>query len=128
MARKKWKHSHWLTDVASCADKCTPPSPPTKPEVLAVSDTEVALSWKQGASPGSAPILYYLVEYIRPELETEWTAIKEQIKTESMVIKGLIPDTQYQFAIQAVNMHGASSHSELNDPVKTLRESQMLRL
>ncbi|MGH0172875.1 UNVERIFIED_CONTAM: hypothetical protein FKN15_064055 [Acipenser sinensis] len=101
-------------------DKCMPPSPPTKPEVLAVSDTEVALSWKQGASPGSAPILYYLVEYIRPELETEWTAIKEQIKTESMVIKGLIPDTQYQFAIHAVNMHGASSHSELNDPVKTL--------
>ncbi|KAK6492955.1 pikachurin-like isoform X1 [Huso huso] len=101
-------------------DKCMPPSPPTKPEVLAVSDTEVALSWKQGASPSSAPILYYLVEYIRPELETEWTAIKEQIKTESMVIKGLIPDTQYQFAIQAVNMHGASSHSELNDPVKTL--------
>ncbi|MGH0126179.1 UNVERIFIED_CONTAM: hypothetical protein FKN15_005575 [Acipenser sinensis] len=38
-----------------------------------------------------------------------------------MVIKGLIPDTQYQFAIQAVNMHGASSHSELNDPVKTLK-------
>lgn len=44
---------------------CMPPPPPTQPVVMAVSDTELALSWQQGESEGSAPVLHYLVAYIR---------------------------------------------------------------
>lgn len=42
-----------------------PPSPPTQPVVMAVSDTELALSWQQGESEGSSPVLHFLVAYIR---------------------------------------------------------------
>lgn len=47
------------------SDKCMPPSPPTQPSAMAVSDTELALSWQQGESEGSAPVLHFLVAYIR---------------------------------------------------------------
>ncbi|KQK81905.1 pikachurin-like protein [Amazona aestiva] len=45
-------------------DKCMPPAPPHQPQIVVVSDSEVALSWKPG-SEGSSPIQYYMVEFIR---------------------------------------------------------------
>ncbi|XP_070690309.1 pikachurin [Pempheris klunzingeri] len=104
-------------------EMCMPPSPPTQPVVLAVSDTELALSWQQGESEGSAPVLHFLVAYIRPEMDTEWTYIREPIETNSMVLKGLLPETEYQFVVRAVNVHGASPPSHINNPVRTLGPS-----
>ncbi|XP_047446886.1 pikachurin isoform X2 [Mugil cephalus] len=108
-------------DISTAShDMCMPPSPPTQPIVTAVSDTELALSWQQGESEGSAPVLHFLVAYIRPEMDTEWTYIREAIETNSMVLKGLLPETEYQFVVRAVNMHGVSPPSHINSPVRTL--------
>uniref|UniRef100_A0AAX7TD78 EGF like, fibronectin type III and laminin G domains n=1 Tax=Astatotilapia calliptera TaxID=8154 RepID=A0AAX7TD78_ASTCA len=93
-------------------EMCMPPSPPSKPTVMAVSDTELALSWQQGESDGSAPVLHFLVAYIR-----SWTYIREPIETNSMVLKGLLPETEYQFVVRAVNKHGVSPPSPINNPV-----------
>uniref|UniRef100_A0A3Q3MK01 EGF like, fibronectin type III and laminin G domains n=1 Tax=Mastacembelus armatus TaxID=205130 RepID=A0A3Q3MK01_9TELE len=109
----------------SSHDMCMPPSPPTQPVVRAVSDTELALSWQQGESEGSAPVLHFLVAYIRPEMDTEWTYIREPIETNSMVLKGLIPETQYQFVVRAANVHGVSPPSHINNPVRTLGGSDV---
>lgn len=57
---------------------------------------------------------------LRPEMDTEWTYIREPIETNSMVLKGLLPDTEYQFVVRAVNMHGVSPPSHINNPVRTL--------
>uniref|UniRef100_A0A8C9ZIF5 EGF like, fibronectin type III and laminin G domains n=1 Tax=Sander lucioperca TaxID=283035 RepID=A0A8C9ZIF5_SANLU len=100
-------------------DMCMPPSPPTQPVVKAVSDTELALSWQPGESEGSAPVLHFLVAYIRPEMDTEWTYIREPIETNSMVLKGLLPETEYQFVVRAANVHGVSPPSHINNPVRT---------
>uniref|UniRef100_A0A671PX75 Pikachurin-like n=1 Tax=Sinocyclocheilus anshuiensis TaxID=1608454 RepID=A0A671PX75_9TELE len=105
-------------------EKCMPPAPPTQPKVVPVSDTELALSWQHGESEGSAPVLYFLVAYIRPEMDTEWTHIREPVESNSMVLKGLIPETEYQFVIRAVNAHGISPPSAINNPVHTLGELQ----
>ncbi|XP_029685407.1 pikachurin-like [Takifugu rubripes] len=111
-------------DVSTAShDTCMPPSPPTQPAVVAVSDTELALSWQPGESEGSAPVLHFLVAYIRPEMDTEWTYIREPIQTNSMVLKGLLPETEYQFVVRAVNVHGASPPSHINSPVRTLATS-----
>lgn len=113
-------------DVSTAShEMCMPPSPPTTPAVMAVSDTELALSWKQGESEGSAPVLHFLVAYIRPEMDTEWTYIREPIETNSMVLKGLLPDTEYQFVVRAVNVHGMSPPSHINSPVRTLGVSEV---
>ncbi|XP_077418351.1 pikachurin [Vanacampus margaritifer] len=113
-------------DVSTAShDTCMPPTPPTEPVVVAISDTELALSWQQGESEGSAPVLHFLVAYFRPEMDTEWTYIREPIESKSMVMKGLIPETEYQFIIRAVNMHGASPPSHVNNPVRTLGASDV---
>ncbi|VCW96798.1 unnamed protein product, partial [Gulo gulo] len=100
-------------------DSCLPPSAPQQPHVTVVSDSEVALSWKPGKSEGSSPIQYYSVEFIRPDLDTSWTLIQEQIQMDSMVIKGLDPDTSYQFAVRAVNAHGRGPRSQPSDTIRT---------
>ncbi|XP_062874433.1 pikachurin-like [Trichomycterus rosablanca] len=53
-------------DVSTASrEVCLPPSPPAAPTVVAISDTELALSWQQGQSKGGSPVLYFLVAYIR---------------------------------------------------------------
>lgn len=64
---------HSLRLSSAISDQCMPPSPPTQPAVMAVSDTELALSWQQGESEGSAPVLHFLVAYIR-SVPISWTA------------------------------------------------------
>ncbi|XP_056141374.1 pikachurin isoform X2 [Lampris incognitus] len=113
-------------DISTAShEMCMPPSPPTQPLVVPVSDTELALSWKQGESEGSAPVLHFLVAYIRPEMDTEWTYIREPILANSMVLKGLIPETEYQFVVRAVNVHGVSPPSHINNSVRTLGTSDV---
>ncbi|XP_008416718.1 pikachurin isoform X2 [Poecilia reticulata] len=113
-------------DISTAShEMCMPPSPPTQPIVMAVSDTELALSWQEGESQGSSPVLHFLVAYIRPEMDTEWTYIREPIETSSMVLKGLLPETEYQFVVRAVNIHGVSPPSHINNPVRTLGSLEM---
>ncbi|XP_038661858.1 pikachurin isoform X3 [Scyliorhinus canicula] len=103
-------------------EQCSPPDAPSRPEAAALSDAEVALSWKPGPRAGSLPPQYYAVEYTRSELNDSWTLIGERVQSGSMVIKGLEADTQYQFVVRAVNAHGSSSQSEPSNAVKTLAE------
>ncbi|XP_041041451.1 pikachurin [Carcharodon carcharias] len=103
-------------------DQCSPPDAPSRPEAAAVSDSEVALSWKPGPRVGSSPLQYYTVAYTRSELNDSWRQIGEKIHSESLVIKGLEADTQYRFVVRAVNAHGPSLHSEPSNAVKTLAE------
>uniref|UniRef100_A0A4W5LFH0 EGF like, fibronectin type III and laminin G domains n=1 Tax=Hucho hucho TaxID=62062 RepID=A0A4W5LFH0_9TELE len=100
-------------------EMCMPPSAPSQPAVGAVSDTETELSWKQSERNGSSPVLHFIVYYIRPELDTEWTSLKDPVNSSSVVVRGLDPDTQYHFAVQAVNVYGASPHSAITDPIWT---------
>ncbi|NXG41284.1 EGFLA protein, partial [Psilopogon haemacephalus] len=103
-------------------DKCMPPAPPYQPQIMVVSDSEVALSWKPGASEGSSPIQYYMVE---PDLDSNWTVIREQIQMESMVLKGLLPNTKYQFAVRAANSYGFSPASALSDVIRTFSSEEL---
>lgn len=66
---------HSLRLLSAISDQCMPPSPPMQPAVMAVSDTELALSWQQGESEGSAPVLHFLVAYIRSVL-VSWPAAR----------------------------------------------------
>lgn len=58
----------------------------------------------------------------RPELDSEWTSLKDPVNGSSVVVRGLDPDTQYHFAVQAVNVYGASPHSVIADPIWTFSE------
>ncbi|EGW06639.1 Pikachurin [Cricetulus griseus] len=101
-------------------DYCLPPDAPQQPHVLVVSDSEVALSWKPGENEGSAPIQSYSVEFIRPDFDESWTIIQDRLQMDSMVIKGLDPDTNYRFAVRAMNAHGFSPRSLPSNTIRTL--------
>ncbi|XP_049995021.1 pikachurin isoform X3 [Alexandromys fortis] len=101
-------------------DFCLPPEAPHKPHVLVVSDSEVALSWKPRDDEETAPIQSYSVEYIRPDFDKSWTTIQEQLQMDSMVIKGLNPDTNYRFAVRAMNANGFSPRSRPSKIIRTL--------
>ncbi|XP_062905667.1 pikachurin isoform X1 [Mobula hypostoma] len=116
-----------LKDVTTMSqDHCLPPDAPSRPEAAALSDSEVALSWKPGKSAGSSPLQYYTVEFTRRSAGNESrTVLGEQIKSESMVIKHLDAGTWYQFVIRAVNAHGPSLPSGPSNQVKTLVARRM---
>ncbi|KAM6188183.1 LOW QUALITY PROTEIN: pikachurin-like [Sarcoramphus papa] len=110
-------------------DKCMSPAPPYQPQIVVVSDSEVVLSWKSGVSEGSSPIQFYMVEFIRqvcqPDLDSNWLVIREQIQMESMVLKGLLPNTKYQFAIRAANSYGSSPPSAPSDIIRTFSSEEL---
>lgn len=105
--------------VTLLQDSCMTPEAPQKPHIIVVSDSEVALAWKPGEKKGNASIQYYLVEFIRPDIDHSWTIIQDQIRMESMVIKGLDQDTNYQFSVRAFNSYGSSSRSLPSDLART---------
>ncbi|XP_072272714.1 pikachurin isoform X1 [Pyxicephalus adspersus] len=113
-------------DVSTLSqDKCQVPDPPAQPQVVVVSDVEVAISWKPNTKEGSAPIQYYTVAYTRPDLDNEWVAITEKVLVDSMVLKGLIPDTKYQFAVKAANFFGESLLSIPSEVIRTFRTDEL---
>ncbi|XP_053304088.1 pikachurin [Spea bombifrons] len=113
-------------DVSTLSqDKCVAPDPPLQPQVVVVSDEEVAISWMKGASNGSSPVRYYILEYIRPEVDNAWVQIKEQVELDSMVLKGLTPDTKYQFAVKAVNSFGESVRGPASEVIRTFRTEEL---
>ncbi|KAM4810110.1 pikachurin [Rhinophrynus dorsalis] len=106
-------------------EKCMAPGSPSQPQIVVVSDTEVAVSWKQNTSEGSPPVLYYTVEYIRPELDNIWVSITDQIQMDSMVLKGLTPNTKYQLAVKAVNLFGESPRSPASEVIRTFSTEEL---
>ncbi|XP_018420102.1 PREDICTED: pikachurin [Nanorana parkeri] len=113
-------------DVSTLSqDKCQVPDPPAQPQLVVVSDVEVAISWKPGAREGSSPIQYYTLAYTRPDLVSDWVAITERVQMDSMVLKGLIPDTKYQFAVKAVNAFGESLLSIPSEVIRTFRTDEL---
>ncbi|XP_069820865.1 pikachurin isoform X2 [Dendropsophus ebraccatus] len=113
-------------DVSTLSpDMCMVPDSPMQPQVVVVSDVEVAISWKQGASQGSSQIQYYSVSYRRSDIDGDWIAITEQIPMDSMVLKGLSPDTKYQFAVKAANSYGDSQLSIPSEVIRTFRSDEL---
>ncbi|XP_066506757.1 pikachurin-like isoform X2 [Hoplias malabaricus] len=107
----------------SSNDQCMLPEPPPEPTIVAVSDTEISLSWQHDLSKPTSPVLYYIVSYIRPELDSEWTSVRVPANSSSMVLRHMSPETQHQFLLRAINMYGESQPSPVTGPIWTYGES-----
>ncbi|XP_067106970.1 pikachurin [Osmerus mordax] len=99
---------------------CMSPAVPSQPRVVSVSDTEIKLSWQPAEREGVPSALGFLVSHIRPGVDSDWTSVEDSVASSSVVVPGLDPDTQYQFAVQAVNSFGISPPSTISDPAWTL--------
>lgn len=85
------------------------PNAPDSPEAWKTSDTEILLRWKQPRYDGHSAVLCYSLQYqLHRANNTEWTAVADNIDHEFYLLKGLQPQTAYQFRLASRNRIGWS--------------------
>uniref|UniRef100_A0ABM5GM78 Fibronectin type-III domain-containing protein n=1 Tax=Pogona vitticeps TaxID=103695 RepID=A0ABM5GM78_9SAUR len=95
-----------------------PPSKPLPLKVEKVSPDSVQLRVTP-ASFGKEAISGYQIEH-RLVGEERWLPSILQKKEDTSTVRGLWPDTEYEFRYAAVSKPGCSESSDVTDPVKTL--------
>ena len=103
-----------MPDLATC------PSPPSKPQVVNVTETHVEISWRAPLEDGASPITSYRVEYFSFDIPMGWTVASDSGTATRLGVSQLRPDSSYLFLIRAQNAHGTSRPSVMSEPIRTL--------
>ncbi len=98
-------------------DPFDPPGKPGTPVVDEITAEEAALTWAPPESDGGAPIENYIVEY-RQLGETKWIKAKDKAPETKFTMKGLKPETQYEFRVTAENKAGQGPPSDPSQPAR----------
>ena len=98
------------------------PLAPSTPVVSNIQSTEVRLTWFPPGYDGNSPILSYNVE--AKAGSNVWRLIKDDINSSdrqiSILVRNLLPHTQYQFRVRAVNQVGVGAASGASGSIMTL--------
>ena len=95
------------------------PGKPGSPDITAIDETKVQLSWTPPRDDGGSEIINYVVEY-RPEGAFKWkTAPMETITGTQYTVKNLDKDVTYEFRVAAENKAGVGPFSESTAPIKS---------
>jgi hypothetical protein len=102
-------HSLDEATLALWVDTGTSATPSAPIDLTATAgDTEVELDWTVPASDGGSAITDYTVEYRTTSGPGEWTEFTDGTSTTtSATVTGLTNDTEYDFRVRAVNVHGS---------------------
>lgn len=96
------------------------PSPPSKPEVVNVTDTTVTITWAANTKSGVAgDIDGYSVEIFSNNMSKGWIPIASKISETVYTQRDLNRGATYIFVVRAENMFGISAPSSMSDPVTT---------
>ncbi|XP_026738493.1 obscurin isoform X2 [Trichoplusia ni] len=98
--------------------EATTPDAPDSPTATDISDTEVLLRWKQPKYDGNSPVVCYSLQYKAGD-SVEWKDAANNIDHEFFVVRGLSPDTSYQFRLASRNRIGWSDKGIPTHLVKT---------
>lgn len=94
----------------------TKPNPPDVINVVAYSDTEILLRWKQPRYDGNSPVLCYSLQY-RREDEQAFHDIADNIDHEFYLVHDLQPKAAYVFRIASRNRIGWSETTTQSDVI-----------
>ena len=94
----------------------SPDSTSAPPEIMDVTKSSVALAWSKPKDDGGSAITGYFVEF-KVVSADNWSRYETKITSTMFTLSGLIPDTDYQFRIVAVNSVGESVAGPESDPV-----------
>ena len=87
-----------------------------------IQPTEVRLTWFPPGYDGNSPILSYNIE--AKAGSNAWHLIKDDINPSdrqmSVLVRNLLPHTQYQFRVRAVNQVGVGVASAASGSIMTL--------
>lgn len=97
------------------------PSPPSKPQVLNVTDDSITISWIASNNVGGSEIIGYSVEIFSNNISKGWIPVASKIEDTVFVQKDLTVGATYVFIIRAENSHGLSAPSPMSDAITTGR-------
>jgi fibronectin type 3 domain-containing protein len=89
------------------------PMPPVNLQYGALTTTTVPLSWSPNTTGSGTPIQYEVSYQVVGSASNAW-ALFGVTTTPSLVVTGLVPSTQYNFSVIAINNYGASQGSLIN--------------
>lgn len=95
------------------------PGPPSKPEVVNVTDDSIAITWMASAKTGAADIVGYSVEIFSNNMSKGWIPVASKIPDTIYMQRDLTRGATYIFVVRAENMFGISAPSSMSDPVTT---------
>merc|ERR1719330_80389 len=82
--------------------------PTDSPQVEAMTDTDILLSWKTPAVLNHSPVLCYKVQMGYIDTDIDWVDLADDITHEYFVVDNLRPSHGYKFRILARNQFGWS--------------------
>lgn len=96
------------------------PGKPSSLEITKMTGKTASLHWKRPANDGGADIFNYIIEY-RAEGAFKWLrANEDNMPAMEYTVKGLKPDTIYEFRVSAENKAGVGPASEPTMPTKII--------
>lgn len=81
---------------------------PDSPQVEAMTDTDILLSWKTPVKLNHAPIIAYKVQMGYIDTDIDWVELADDIRHEYFVVDNLRPSHGYKFRVLARNQFGWS--------------------
>ena len=82
--------------------------PPDSPQIEAMTDTDILLSWQTPAVLNHSPVLCYKVQMGYIDTDIDWVDLADDIKHEYFVVDNLRPSHGYKFRVLAKNQFGWS--------------------
>ena len=102
----------------------TPPGTPSVPRIESIKHDAVRLSWTPASSTTALPSLHYLIQ--TKQEQKDWSSpVLVHALTPYIVIRALLPGTQYAFRVCATNVLGEGDYSPPSSQVSTLRTPQI---
>ena len=94
------------------------PGKPGVPEIESVKVNQVSLSWKPPKDDGGSPVINYILEH-KADGAYKWKrSTVETIEDTKYTLKGIAPETSYEFRVAAENKAGVGPFSQSTMPVK----------
>lgn len=95
------------------------PSPPSKPEVVNVTDDSITITWAASSKTGASDVIGYSIEIFSNNMSKGWIPVASKIPDTVYTQRDLTRGATYIFVVRAENMFGISAPSSMSDPVTT---------
>merc|ERR1719433_954340 len=96
---------------------------PDSPQIEAMTDTDILLSWQTPAVLNHSPVLCYKVQMGYIDTDIDWVDLADDIKHEYFVVDNLRPSHGYKFRVLAKNQFGWS-RAEFYDALQQIQAKE----
>lgn len=95
------------------------PSPPSKPEVVNVTDDTITITWMVNNKNSATDIVGYSVEIFSNNMSKSWMPVASKLTETVYTQRDLTRGGTYIFVVRAENMFGISAPSPMSEPIIT---------